>query len=184
MTLFVYQIQGCFSWQSRDVTTWYHPPPPLKPPTISDCAMIVPIFKGLASVTSCKGMLLERAERKKRLRWSNAIRLSRHRFNPTMQFGGQFIKNIFCLKWLPFLHLQKERGKEWAKEIDNKQYFKYRRTHLSGDIISSHIQSFSHLFSLSFEDNSTAVNLLKPHLVVIQRSGLSFWHFHNTFGSF
>lgn len=83
-------------------------PPPRSPhthipPAIFDCAMI---RRSGESLNLIQGDVFEiwqsreqrdEKEKKKRLSWSNAIKLSRHRFNPAMQFGRQFIKNVFCL---------------------------------------------------------------------------------------
>lgn len=169
MTLFVYQIQGCFSWQSRDVTTWYDPPLARHTHIYPPQFLIVPWLEGLASrLTSSKGMFLksDRAEsrgmkKKKKKDWVEAMQLNCQGtdLTPPCNLGANLLR-MFSVwtNWMPVLYLQTERREEWAEEDSgNKQYFKYQMTHLMGDILSSHIQSVCHMFCLSLEDNSGAV---------------------------
>lgn len=169
MTLFVYQIQGCFSWQSRDVTTWYDPPPRSPhthiPPAIFDCAMI---RRSGESLNLIQGDVFEiwqsreqRDEKEKKKDWVEAMQLNCQGtdLTPPCNLGANLLR-MFSVwtNWMPVLYLQTERREEWAEEDSgNKQYFKYQMTHLMGDILSSHIQSVCHMFCLSLEDNSGAV---------------------------
>lgn len=41
-----------------------------------------------------------------------------------------------------------KRDRKEEKETVDKQYFKYQMTHLMGDILSSYIQSVSHVLPL------------------------------------
>lgn len=164
MALFVYQIQGCFSWQSQDVTTWYDPLArrahiyPLQ-------FLIVPWLEGLARLNLIQGNAFEswqsREWRGKNKDWDEAVQLNCQGtdLTPLRNLEANLLR-MFSVwtNWMLFLYLQRERRKEWAeRDSKNKQYFKYQMTHLMGDILSSHIQSVCHMFCFSFEDNGGAV---------------------------
>lgn len=161
MTLFVYQIQGCFSWKSQDVMTWYHHPicHTRIPHTIFDCAVIRRSGELLNLIQGSASEIWQSREqrRKKNKDWDEAKQLNCQGadLTPPRNFGDNLLRVLSVwTNWFQFLYLQKESAK---RDSENKQSFKYQMTHLMEDILSSHIQSVCHMVRLSIEDNNRAI---------------------------